>query len=285
MKASIIIPTRNRAETLKKCLNSLKEQTVKDFEVIIVDDGSEDNTKEVVSEVRGLKKKYVYQEHSQQGVARNNGIKLAKGKFVFFIGDDIIPENNWLEQHLKTHDENKNAAVLGLTLWPKEMEVNDFMNYIAPNGPQFNYGGIKNNKNCSWRFFWTSNISLEKKWLKENFDENFRGWGYEDLDLGYRLEKKGLVIVLNNEARAYHYHSYNDPEEFLRKQENAAKSALYFVGKFPELKEEIIEKNKLKNWQALSLTVYGMLPFLKSGKKLKIIYWKLKRRDYFNKGL
>jgi len=282
MEASIIIPTFNRARILKKCLNALSNQTYRNFEVIVVDDGSIDDTKKIISEFEGLKIKYIYQKHSQQGIARNKGIEKAKGKYIVFIGDDIVPEKNWLSEHIRIHKKEKNIAVLGLTIWPKSWRINKFMRYLAPNGPQFNYGKIKDKKNCGWDFFWTSNISLEKKWfMKNKFDENFRGWGYEDLELGYRLIKKGLRIVFNPKAIAYHYHYYKYPEEFLRKQKNAAKSALYFVKKFPEVKEKLIDNNRLKLKYKLLLEFFKLFPFLKNN----VFYWKVKRRYYFEKGV
>jgi len=282
MEISIIIPTFNRAEILKKCLDSLSNQTYKNFEVVIIDDGSIDDTKKIVLGFKGLRIRYIYQEHTQQGVARNKGLKIAKGKYVVFIGDDIIPEKNWLYEHIKIHKKKKNVAVLGLTLWPKKWRINKFMRYLAPKGPQFNYWKIKNKEDCGWEFFWTSNISLEKKWFaKDKFDENFRGWGYEDLELGYRLEKRGLEIIFNPKAVAYHYHYYDKPEEFLKKQQNAGKSAVYFSRKFPELKEKLIDPNRLKLKYKLLLEFFTLFPILKNN----VFYWKVKRRYYFEKGV
>lgn len=283
---SIVIPTRNRAEKLKTCLQKLREQDYKDFEVVVVDDGSSDNTREVVKNFAGLEIKYIYQEHIQQGAARNKGIKNAGGKYIAFIGDDIFPETCWLSEHIKLHERNKRIAVLGLTLWPRDWKINDFMKYLAPNGPQFNYGIIKDINNCGWDFFLTSNISLEKTWFEHDlFDENFRGWGYEDLELGYRLEKKGLRIVFNDKAIAYHHHYYDNPETFLKKQKNAAISALYFSKKFPELKRVLIEKNKLKLSYRVLFFIFNFLPGIKKIGNFRTIYWKLKRRHYFEKGL
>jgi glycosyltransferase involved in cell wall biosynthesis len=289
MKATIIIPTYNREKILLKCLNSLKKQTIKDFEVIVVDDGSTDDTKKSIlkeSQKRDLNIKYIYQNHKQQGAARNKGMALVSGEYIFFIGDDILPEKNWLEEHLRIHKKEQNCAVLGLTLWHPNLKINSFMNYLAPNGPQFNYGKIKNRNNCGWDFFWTSNISVPRIFLKkEKFDENFRGWGYEDLELGYRLGNMGLRIIFNPKAIAYHYHYYGDPEEFLKKQEGAAKSALYFLSKYSELKGKLIEINRLKLLHRFLLLAYFIFPLLKKMPGFKQIYWKLKRRYYFERGL
>lgn len=285
-RVSIVIPTRNRAKKLRGCLEKLREQDFKNFEIVVVDDGSTDNTKEVVRKFSGLEIKYIYQEHIQQGAARNKGIKNASGKYIAFIGDDIFPETRWLSEHMKVHEQNMGIAVLGFTLWPREWKINDFMKYLAPNGPQFNYGIIEDVNNCGWDFFLTSNISLEKIWFeKDLFDENFRGWGYEDLELGYRLEKKGLRIVFNNKAVAYHHHYYDNPEAFLKKQKNAAYSALYFSKKFPELQKVLIDKNKMRLSYRSLLFLFNIFPGLKKIGKFETIYWKLKRRHYFEKGL
>ena len=74
-------------------------------------------------------------------------------------------------------------------------------------------------------------------------------------------------------------------KDFLRKYKNAAKSALYFVKKHPELKKELIDKNKLKIWQRFILIIYILFPIFKKIQRFKVIYWKLKRRYYFEKGL
>src|SRR5262245_9910726 len=107
MLLSVIIPTHNRVHILKECLQAIFHQDLpqKDFEIIIVDDGSKDETKATVS---SLQKKhpnllYLYQENQGQGIARNHGIHKAKGDIVVFIGDDIIVRKDFLTEHLRYH--------------------------------------------------------------------------------------------------------------------------------------------------------------------------------------
>lgn len=286
MKYSIVIPTYNRAEILKKCLDCLEKQTYKDFEVIIVNDGGDDEPRKFIKEFKKLGIKYIYQKHSQQGVARNKGIDISRGDYIIFIGDDILPSPEWLENIDKTTLERENEGVLGLTLWHPDINPNEFMKYLAPNGPQFNYGIIKNKDDCGWGFFWTSNICVPRKFLeKERFDENFVGWGCEDLELGYRLQKNGLKICFNPKAIAYHYHYYGDSKGFFENQKNSAKAVIYCIKKHPELKKDLIENNKLKYWHKILLGIYSLFPFLKRASRFNVIYWKLKRRVAFNQGL
>jgi glycosyltransferase involved in cell wall biosynthesis len=97
---SVIICTYNRANLLKRALNSLARQSVKDFEIIIVDDGSEDNTCEICNSFKDriTSLKYIYVKNSGLSYARNVGIKSSTGDYILFTDDDCIPEENWVER-------------------------------------------------------------------------------------------------------------------------------------------------------------------------------------------
>ena len=94
MKFSIIIPTYNRAAFLPKAIESVLAQTYTDWELIVVDDGSTDNTREVVAQYNDERIIYIYQENAERSAARNNGISQAKGDFICFMdSDEYIDEN------------------------------------------------------------------------------------------------------------------------------------------------------------------------------------------------
>lgn len=98
MTISVIIPTYNEAENLLECLNSLKRQKFKDFEVVVVDDGSSDNTKSLLENlVRvGSNFKYKLQNHKGAGAARNLGSKMAKGQILVFVDADMTFDEDFL---------------------------------------------------------------------------------------------------------------------------------------------------------------------------------------------
>ncbi len=97
MTFSIIIPTYNRAAFLPKAIESVLSQTYTDWELIIVDDGSTDNTREVVSQYNDGRITYIYQQNSERSAARNNGIAHAKGDYVCFLDSDNVMLPNRLQ--------------------------------------------------------------------------------------------------------------------------------------------------------------------------------------------
>lgn len=95
---SIIVPTYNRAALIDKTIHSLLNQTKDNFEIIIVDDGSTDNTKEVIEKIKDRRVQYIYKTNSERGATRNLGAKHAKGRYInFFDSDDIAYTNHTLE--------------------------------------------------------------------------------------------------------------------------------------------------------------------------------------------
>lgn len=108
---SVIIPVYNRENTIKSSVESVLNQTVKDIEVLIIDDGSTDNTAKIIKSIKDQRIKYYYQNNSGACVARNLGIKLSKGEIIAFHDSD----DRWLpmklEEELKALDENDTDIV------------------------------------------------------------------------------------------------------------------------------------------------------------------------------
>ena len=112
MRFSIIIPTYNRAAFLPKAVESVLAQTYTDWELIIVDDGSTDNTHEVVSQYKDERITYIYQENAERSAARNNGIVHAKGEYVCFLDSDDYYLENFLTDLNQTIIDNDNKPYL-----------------------------------------------------------------------------------------------------------------------------------------------------------------------------
>jgi len=103
---SIILPTYNREKFIAVAIKSVINQTYKNWELIIIDDGSTDNTKQVVSLfLADMRIKYFYQTNQERSVARNNGIKQAKGDYICFLDSD----DYYLADHLDIMNQNLNV--------------------------------------------------------------------------------------------------------------------------------------------------------------------------------
>ena len=103
MKFSIILPTYNRSKFIKKAIESVIQQTHQKWELIIIDDGSTDNTKEVVSNYvrEDVRIQYLYQKNSERSAARNNGIKSVTGQWICFLDSDDFYYPTHLEEFVK----------------------------------------------------------------------------------------------------------------------------------------------------------------------------------------
>ncbi len=122
-KVSVVIPTFNRADKLRDCLHGLSQQSMRDFEIIIVDDASTDGTSEVVSAFvaahPALRISTVRLEKNRGcATARNEGINRAVGEVVFFTDDDCVVPSNWLEVHMDAHARYPDAIGVGGWYWP-----------------------------------------------------------------------------------------------------------------------------------------------------------------------
>jgi glycosyltransferase involved in cell wall biosynthesis len=194
-KASIIIPTFNRRVILQKALVALAKSTISfdDFEVVVVDDGSTDDTNAMITAL-DMPYKLVYERQERKGPAsaRNRAIGLAQGEIMIFIDSDIVVVPEFVGAHLAVHRQPRVVAVGPV------VHTNDLDN---PDSASFRITDL------SRAFFATGNASVAKQHLLRAglFDEDFDQYGWEDLELGHRLQKLGLRRVKVPEAIGYHY--------------------------------------------------------------------------------
>lgn len=240
--ASVIIPTFNRWTTLQETLGALERQTWRDFEVLIVDDGSTDETSERLGQWISRRRdniafKSFRQQNLKPGQARNHGLRYATGDIVIFIGDDTIPDPDFVESHMTRHNEmGEPCAVLGFTDWHRErMRVTPFLEFINNDGPQFGYGHFKDGDDVPFSCFYTSNISIPRTILgQEPFHPAFDFVNWEDVELGYRLSLRGLRIVYDSEAKTRHLHPM-DMVAFFKRQKQIGEKMRVILGLHPEL--------------------------------------------------
>ncbi|HEX2501374.1 MAG TPA: glycosyltransferase [Methylomirabilota bacterium] len=239
-RVSFVIPTFDGEATLPLVLDALARQTAgRDFEVVVVDDGSRDATPRVLEAYSAPYRLRVLRQPNQgPAAARNQGVREARGQLIVFLGDDTVPEPEFLTQHLTAHAQHPDGrvAVLGYTTWPAGWRVTPFLFQINEYGLQFGYRLIADPENVPFNFFYTSNVSLARSLLLEAglFDTDLPHAAWEDAELAYRLSRLGMRLVYRPGAVTRHHHLMTF-EGFRGRQRKAAEAATIVFRKHPEL--------------------------------------------------
>jgi len=220
--------TYNRKALLGSVLAALFAQDLdpEKYEVVLVDDGSNDGSYETI--LQRLRPScalhLVRQKNAGLATGRNAGIARARGKIILFMDDDVLATPSLLSAHLRFHAANSDAICRGAVI-----NVASFKTLPPP---------VYSAKHYSGAYFWTTNVSAPLALVKTagSFDERFREYGWEDLELGFRLRRLGIPSILAREALVYHYKPPLSPEQFPRLTQQAraqARTAKLFFEKHP----------------------------------------------------
>lgn len=227
---AIVVPTRGRPDVLGRTIAALREQTVDGFELIVVVDG-EDQARPDLPDARVL-----VQPHRGPGAARNRGAETTSRPLLLFLGDDMVPERNLVERHLDGHSRHPAAeeAVLGRVEWHPDVRRNRLVKWIDRAGMQFDVAGLNGpDVEAGWARFTTANASLKRSLFEAagGFDEDFF-FLYEDIELGWRLGQRGMILYYEPGAACRHLHGY-DLESFRNRMIATAKSERLMTIKHP----------------------------------------------------
>lgn len=241
-RLSVVIPTYERKAVLEETVRALAAQSVRPFEVIVVDDGSNDGTTDLLHRLREelsdrLDLVPLRQPNLKQGRARNLGVARAKGELVLFLGDDTIPEPACVAEHLAAHASRPGpSAVIGFTGWHREkMRVTPFLDFVNGHGPQFSFDLLRDGQEVPFTTLYTSNVSIPREHLgAEPFDHRFTSYGWEDCELGWRLSSAGLPIVYRKAAATRHVHPQT-MAQFLARQAHVGRAIDVLYEIHPEL--------------------------------------------------
>jgi glycosyltransferase involved in cell wall biosynthesis len=263
-KISVVIPTYNRSVLLYETLRQLTRQSlpVDEFEVIVADDGSDDDTKAVVDSFSDrLRMKYCFQEDlgCRAGTARNMGARIAAAPILCFLDTGAMAGRDFLANHIAEHcdagvDGGEHLAVIGYAYnynpdFPMHA-VGDFIGRMTPeeileqfrgdpafldvrHGSYVECGFDLNTRAVPWNMLFTINFSCRTDdfWAIGAFDEVFHGWGGEDMELGYRFFLRGIPFRISMDAWVVEAPHERNMEVWL--QEVLA-NILYYVKKFPD---------------------------------------------------
>lgn len=243
LRLTVIVPTYNRSNRLEKTVRALLNQTLstQGFEIIIVDDGSEDETRRMADELKNCapdRIRYYRQENKGPGAARNLGIQNAKTPVVLLLDDDMIPNEQHLELHLDLHCKYPEPAVAVLgNITPGGTGIdlmrrgNDLILGIAkaPGGEPI----------VSHRSFVTADVSLKRNFVLNAglFNENIPV--VEDMDLAWRLRDLGLKLIYCAAAVAVHTEPLDTIEKVVKEGKKYGRSFAENYGTIPLYRDEI----------------------------------------------
>ncbi len=247
---SIVIPTKDKLSRLALTLKCLEPQVTEDVQVIVVFDGCKEETIEGFS---NLNLSYeidpiISEKNVGRAAARNLGIAEAIGDVIIFLDDDRLTERDFINKHLSYHEEEP-CVVLGERMDLKYSEeailnlageetIEKTLSEIQKGAHKEFYYNIKKwflrKPRHALRYiaFITGNVSIDTCLIKQlgGFDESFKGWGYEDTDLGYRLAKENVKYIADYSIICYHMlHSHVRGQ----KSNEELKNLDYFKAKFP----------------------------------------------------
>ncbi len=221
---SIIIPIFNKREFTLQMLNYLFCNTKYPYEVIIIDNNSEDESEKVIKEFfkvckpKGVTGLYVKNKKNQGfSIANNQGAEMAKGKYICFLNNDTMPKENWLEELVKTHTSHGASITGSKLLIPGSGTIQhagvEFDMFSYPYHIYFGYDQMAKEVTEDKEHSAVTGACMlvnKDEFLKiGGFDEKY--WlGWEDIDLCNRYKKLGKKIWYSSKSEVYHYESMSE---------------------------------------------------------------------------
>lgn len=270
---SVVIPTYNHLSALKNTLKSFCRQTFRNFEVVVADDGSTDGTGEFINNQKwSFHLKYVFQENKGRSAARNLGWRNAKGNIIVFIDNHAILDSNFLEEHFQIHNKFEHtslAVVRGFA--PRIGSLENFkQSNLAPTAKEKKW--LLKHEQDPFRTFCTNNISISKSVLQQlnGFDEDFKEYGFQDAEMGWRVKLAGYRFKVNLKAVACIFSLHQGFLKRCDKMRQAGHSAVLFRKKHPLLGIQLVNP-----FSKIPYKLYTALDSL----LLKNIFTKIKKQQ------
>ena len=239
---SVIIPAYNCKRTLNQVILNLIDQSkgLDGMEIIVVDDGSTDGTKDwlekIASEYPGLVRCF-FQKNRGVSATRNRGISNANGKIILFLDADVIPSPHLIQEHVKFHREHPEIHISLLGKIP-DIDNSEGNEWVRPRVGVFKTKQIQKN-DLPWIEFITGNISLKRSFLEKyelRFNENL--FANEDVEFGFRAKQCGMILHFSEKAVGFHDHPIT-LKSYLNKGKLYGRGYALWYFNFPGLKEEL----------------------------------------------
>jgi glycosyltransferase involved in cell wall biosynthesis len=234
---SVVVPTRNRAAKLRRCLEALTgQESSVPVQVLVVDDGSTDATPEVLAGFPGVEA--IRRPPGGRSAARNPAVERAAAPLILFLDDDVVATPGLIQRHLDHHRRHpeENEALVGLVTWAPELRITPHMLWLEDGGPLFSFNTIDDPEDVDCRHFCTANASVKRSLLPSEhpFDEDLRRC--VDIELGYRLSRRGMRLRYDAQAVGHHLR-VDTPDSTESRMREVGKAMRLVHAKHPELAE------------------------------------------------
>ena len=255
---SIIIPTKNCKENIENLINSLKNQTYKNFEVIIVSSSKKD-----YCSVKKFKRLKLIKVHSNwnANMARNVGIRKSKGEIIAFIDSDGIADKNWLKNIVSNYKSDEITCVASSVLELRNTLASDYL-AITPfqPSPVYNKKIIINKNNFhKTRYPIGCNLTFRKEVFNKVGYLDEKIYRYEEIEFLWRFLEKGYKILCVPEANVWHNHGHNFFTLFKRYFKDG-RGCAEFCKKYPSSQFTVKRLSLLAFWLAYIATIVYLLP-------------------------
>jgi GT2 family glycosyltransferase len=207
--ASVVVPTYNRRAGLMRLLEGLAQQSYPAgcFEVVVVDDGSDDGTVAALGALAVPFRLTVVEQGRNAGpaAARHRGVVEARGDLIVFLDDDVVPPPELLATHVDAHGDHRETVVIGPMLGPPGRSCPAWVRWEEEHLRAQYEDMVAGRYPCGPRQFYTGNASLWRARYLEagGFDPRFKR--AEDVELAYRLRDRGARFVFSSAAWVWHY--------------------------------------------------------------------------------
>jgi GT2 family glycosyltransferase len=233
LRASVTIATWKRRELLRKLVLALEEQTIPwdEYEIIVCDSGSPDGTAEMVHTLSQSfgNIKYVDIPVNTLAAKRNAGIRRASAPIAIFLDDDVLVDKHFIEAHLRAHVGRSKVVFCGQVRFPADWVKSS--NYFRFRDSR-HLGATRpevNNRDIPFHLIVVMNLSFKRDEILQSVgwvSEEFKSYGCEDYEFGYRMAEAGMKIELAEDAIVYHYEAGGTIAQYMKKMYIAARHSV-----------------------------------------------------------